>query len=1284
MRNFRARAALLTIVACCGAAAPVLAQVDPLSFVKVIPVDDGNPLTNDLGFDHYINSTAFKIQSLQTVGNHQFIVYYDEGTSHATRNVTVARRDITNPTNLWSITHTNFTSFNSTDAHNVISFGIDGNGVMHLSWGMHNNNLLYTRSTAAVTNNLPMSFIGQGAGNSGALNTMVGTNETQVTYPNFYNIPGSDDLLFNYRTGASGDGTYRISKFDTSAGTWAFTRQNWIVNTDSSGLTYNAYPHNMVYDSQGGLHASWTIRYNSGSPAGESGYQTNHNIFYGYSPDDGATWYRDVEGTIPYIGPISNQTSQVVLEIPEGSSLINTGTMQVDRNDKPLVATYWAPDAHHAEPDHRRQYMLAYYDGEDWKTSQITNRRVDPQNYKTPESALNNSWMGRPQLLVDDYNRAYVIYNDNDGPTNVTVAVSQAESRDDWILYELNNVPTTSGTDTIELTVDHGRWAQDRTLSVFYQPQIGGNGSPVSVLEWNTQLALGRVLKWTGNASSTWNGSDVNFTDQGMPDNFDDYDNVTFDDSAANQTIEFAGAIAAGTVVVDTAGTYTFAGPGSLTAGSLAVVGGGTLDLATSGNTYSGQTRVSNATLRITGDASAMVSPIVVAAGGRLELATSQLEGMTSSLDIWKTGEVIVGTPGGSGSAIPESIGEIINDGKLRVYQSETLNGVKGEGAIIAEAGVLSLESNPEFRGTVAVRAGATVVASGDTALGTGGLDIAGNGGGVGAIRIEGASQVTLEKNVTLSSPDAHLHVGSGSVVTLNGPIVGSGGLLKTGQGELRVSGVSTYEGSMVIAGGTFELNGTTGSGDTFVQSGASLTGAGRVAGNLVAQQGSVIRPAVVAAGGMQYPKLIDDFNDANLSEYTKYTVLNFDGQVESTFFPQNGGIAAGTSDTDNSPEQSAFVRPFSGLAVGETLVVDANLNSNIGLAAPIFDYGLLIADSDELRNDSRNQYLYVASRISSNPDVLLARYWDADGTSDTSAFDINVNGGAGVNVQNPKATQFFIRRTGEVTYAVGYSTNNLETLIQYGAELTVESSFEPDLVGFYSDPRGGNGTTNFTATSGTFDNLRIIREGFVSSLLTVAGDLTLESGATLAMTLQSPLLYSQLDVLGTLSLAGALEVVLDPGYAPQSGDSFDLFDADALSGAFESALLPALDHGLRWETAALATDGVLAVVSGLAADFNRDGIVDAADYTLWRNTLGATGAGLAADANADLRVDEADYLVWKHSFGMTLDNQGALVAAVPEPSLSFGLAMLVAIGGIARCTVKRSLSPAPPSPVLQ
>ena len=39
-------------------------------------------------------------------------------------------------------------------------------------------------------------------------------------------------------------------------------------------------------------------------------------------------------------------------------------------------------------------------------------------------------------------------------------------------------------------------------------------------------------------------------------------------------------------------------------------------------------------------------------------------------------------------------------------------------------------------------------------------------------------------------------------------------------------------------------------------------------------------------------------------------------------------------------------------------------------------------------------------------------------------------------------------------------------------------------------------------------------------------------------------------------------------------------------------------------------------VAVGLAGDYNLDGIVDAADYVVWRKTLGQSGTDLAADGN--------------------------------------------------------------------
>jgi hypothetical protein len=80
-----------------------------------------------------------------------------------------------------------------------------------------------------------------------------------------------------------------------------------------------------------------------------------------------------------------------------------------------------------------------------------------------------------------------------------------------------------------------------------------------------------------------------------------------------------------------------------------------------------------------------------------------------------------------------------------------------------------------------------------------------------------------------------------------------------------------------------------------------------------------------------------------------------------------------------------------------------------------------------------------------------------------------------------------------------------------------------------------------------------------------------------------------------------------------------------------------------------------------LSGDFNKDHVVDAADYTVWRNSLDATGYHLAADGNGDGKVDAADYDVWKSHFGETWSatGGGAGALAVPEPAT----AALVALG---------------------
>lgn len=79
----------------------------------------------------------------------------------------------------------------------------------------------------------------------------------------------------------------------------------------------------------------------------------------------------------------------------------------------------------------------------------------------------------------------------------------------------------------------------------------------------------------------------------------------------------------------------------------------------------------------------------------------------------------------------------------------------------------------------------------------------------------------------------------------------------------------------------------------------------------------------------------------------------------------------------------------------------------------------------------------------------------------------------------------------------------------------------------------------------------------------------------------------------------------------------------------------------------------LLAVLPG---DYNADGFVDAADYTVWRNHLGE-GDETNINNNGDGidGVDVGDYALWKQHYGdtapMNLGSGGIAGAVVPEPA---------------------------------
>jgi hypothetical protein len=63
---------------------------------------------------------------------------------------------------------------------------------------------------------------------------------------------------------------------------------------------------------------------------------------------------------------------------------------------------------------------------------------------------------------------------------------------------------------------------------------------------------------------------------------------------------------------------------------------------------------------------------------------------------------------------------------------------------------------------------------------------------------------------------------------------------------------------------------------------------------------------------------------------------------------------------------------------------------------------------------------------------------------------------------------------------------------------------------------------------------------------------------------------------------------------------------------------------------------GVSAAPSQVAGDYDRNGTVQTADYTLWRSVFGSTGASLLADGNQNGAIDSGDYVLWRKALPAT------------------------------------------------
>lgn len=408
----------------------MLLEVNAQNLVKV--TDDGYSRTS-------VNTTVFRTNSLVTYKKSQFIAYYD-----ADGYLTVGKRRIGKEK--WTLQRSSYKG-NITDAHNVISFMVDGEGYLHIAFDHHGHPLKYCKSIAPESLTL------------GELMVMTGKDEGNVTYPEFYKLDNGD-LIFVYRSGSSGRGNLVMNRYQLKNREWERVQDVLIDGENQRNAYWQLY-----VDGKGTIHLSWVWR--------ETWMvETNHDLCYARSKDGGKSWERS--NGERYTLPINASNAEYACRIPQKSELINQTSMTADRNGNPYIATYWR-DSNSEVP----QYRLVWHDGTAWREDQVTDR-------KTPFSLSGGGTklipVSRPRLVIKEKGgkrQVYYIFRDEERNSKVSLAYSANIDSGEWKYRDLTGFPV----DAWEPSHDTELWKRKQQLHLFVQRTGQGDGEKATNME---------------------------------------------------------------------------------------------------------------------------------------------------------------------------------------------------------------------------------------------------------------------------------------------------------------------------------------------------------------------------------------------------------------------------------------------------------------------------------------------------------------------------------------------------------------------------------------------------------------------------------------------------------------------------------------------------------------------------------------------------------------------------------------------------------------------------------
>ena len=276
-------------------------------------------------------------------------------------------------------------------------------------------------------------------------------------------------------------------------------------------------------------------------------------------------------------------------------------------------------------------------------------------------------------------------------------------------------------------------------------------------------------------------------------------------------------------------------------------------------------------------------------------------------------------------------------------------------------------------------------------------------------------------------------------------------------------------------------------------------------------------------------------------------------------------------------------------------------------------------------------------------------------GNNTLAALVQNASDGGVVGLTKTGAGKWIV--SGNNTYT-GTTNVNAGTLLingtQTGAGLTTVAA---------GATLGGTGTLG-----GALSNNGTVNPGASVGTLNVAGNVTMGANSHFLTELLGAT-ADKLAITGNLDLSALANFLDVTGVG--SGTSWIIATyTGTLTGTFETITS---GYSVNYGTGTNSQVTLLGPPMGVPGDYNGNGVVDGADYVVYRDHLG-TGFQLLNEVSGTTpgTVTSEDYTAWRARFGNTSGAGSGISgssAAVPEPAgiLLIGIALALTIGGARR-----------------